>query len=263
MAAAAFSRQSVIFDNLYAPNTIVTYKRERVRAHVNRYILPGSRVLELNAGTGEDATWFARSGHTVHATDVSDGMQQVLTKKVRAARLPHRITNEICSFTQLHQLQNKGPYDYIFSNFAGLNCTGELDKVIQSLEPLLKPGGVATLVILPSFCLWETLLLIRGKFKTAFRRWFSKQGVQAHLEGVYFPCWYYNPAYVRKAAKNKFEVLSVEGLCTVVPPSYLEGFAEKHPRLYRLFRKWEMQVRFSRPWRSIGDYYIISLRKPA
>jgi len=48
-----------------------------------------------------------------------------------------------------------------------------LSKVLDSFDPLLKPGGMVTLVILPKFCLWETLLLFKGKFRTAFRRFFS------------------------------------------------------------------------------------------
>ena len=36
-AAKAFSAQSGIFDQLYSGNTIVNYKRDRVRAHVLQY----------------------------------------------------------------------------------------------------------------------------------------------------------------------------------------------------------------------------------
>ncbi|HWZ35412.1 MAG TPA: hypothetical protein VNW51_04595, partial [Mucilaginibacter sp.] len=142
-----------------------------------------------------------------------------------------------------------------------LNCTGELDKVLRSLPDLLTEGGVATLVILPKFCLWESLLIFKGMFKTATRRWFSKNGVKAHVEGTHFTCWYYNPSYVVKQVKGLMEVLSIEGLCTIVPPSYIEHFAERHPRAYRFLKKRENKLRFSRPWRGIGDYYIISLRK--
>lgn len=257
----AFSRQSGIFDELYSTNAIVNYKREQVRNHVLKYLNPDDNILELNSGTGEDALFFARRGHKVHATDISPGMQQQLRQKVIACNMHHLVSSELCSFTKLHQLKNQGPYDHIFSNFAGLNCTGNLDEVLASLPALLKPGGVATLVILPKFCLWETLLVFKGKFRTAFRRFFSKNGRRAHLEGTYFTCWYYNPDYVAKATEQLFEVLSIEGLCTIVPPSYIEGFADKYPRAFTQLRGWENRLRFSRPWRSIGDYYIISLRK--
>lgn len=260
-AAKAFNKQAVVFDELYSSNIIIQYKRQRVRELVQRWLPPGSRILELNAGTGDDAIWFARQGHSVHATDISAGMQEKLLWKVKQHKLESEISHELCSFTDLKSLFDKGPYDMIFSNFAGLNCTGELDKALQSFSPLLKPGGLVTLVILPRFCLWEALLLFRGKFKTAFRRLFSKNGVRAHIEGEYFTCWYYNPSYVIHHLKNSFEVLSVEGLCTLVPPSYLENFPVKRPGLFNWLKEKENYWKDKWPWKSIGDYYIISLRK--
>jgi len=260
-AEKAFSRQSAIFDEIYSGNTIVNYKRQRVRDHVLRFLKPGSNILELNSGTGEDALFFARKGHHVHATDISQGMQGQLKQKVQAAGMENWVTNELCSYTELTQLQNKGPYDLIFSNFAGLNCTGELDKVLLSLSPLLKPNGMITMAILPKFCLWETLMVFRGKFKTAFRRFFSRSGRRAHLEGVYFTCWYYSPSYVIKTLRDEFDVLNIEGLCTIVPPSYIEQFAEKHPFVYRYLRGLEDKLKSRWPWKYIGDYYIISFRK--
>ena len=259
-AAIAFGKQAVVFDELYEGNTIIMYKRDRVRAHVEAFLKPSSNILELNSGTAEDAEYFARRGHFIHATDISEGMQKVAKQKIARAGVDNSVSFELCSFTQLDQLQNKGPYDAIFSNFAGLNCTGELDKVLASFQDLLKPGGIVTLVILPKFCLWESLLIFKGKFKTAARRFFAKNGRDSQVEGEHFKCWYYNPSYVIKNLKNDFEVLKLEGLCTFVPPSYIEGFAEKHPKLYKWLKRMEDRMRFSWPYRSIGDYYVISLR---
>src|SRR6476620_3299872 len=236
-AASAFSKQSEIFDAIYSDNIIIQYKRKRVRDHINQFLAPNSTILELNSGTGEDAIWFAQQGHQVHATDISSGMQEVLIDKVKEAELTSNISYEQCSYTQLEQLKQQGPYDLIFSNFAGLNCTGELDKVLQSLPSLLNPGGMVTLVVLPPFCLWETLLALKGDFKTAFRRTFSRKGVTAHLEGKYFTCWYYRPSYIINHVKGKMELLGIEGLCTIVPPSYLERFPHKRPRLFRRLAK--------------------------
>jgi ubiquinone/menaquinone biosynthesis C-methylase UbiE len=245
LAEEAFSKQSPIFDDIYAGNTIVHYKRERVRRHVNQYLPPASHILELNAGTGEDSTYFAAQGHKVHATDISVGMQQQLVAKAKQKNLDGSITNELCSFTQLSNLKNRGPYDLIFSNFAGLNCTDRLDDVLRSFAPLLKPNGLITLVVLPEFCLWETLMLFKGKFKTAFRRFNAN----------------YNPSYIINTLKNDYELVGLEGLCTIVPPSYIEHFAEKHANAYNRLKALEEKKRYSWPWKSIGDYYIITLRK--
>jgi ubiquinone/menaquinone biosynthesis C-methylase UbiE len=260
-AAKAFSKQAAIFDQYDASNTIIQYKRRRVRERVERELSPGSAILELNAGTGQDSVYFAALGHRVHATDIAPGMLEALRKKVEAQQLTGRVTQELCSFTRLDRLHERGPYDLIFSNFAGLNCTDELDKVLRSFPPLLKPGGRAVLVILPPFCLWETLLLFKGKFRTAFRRFFAGAGVRSRVEGHYFKCWYYSPAYVTRCLRDSFEVTGLEGLCTLVPPSYIEHFAERYPGLYRLLCKKEDRDKGSWPWRNIGDYYIITLRK--
>jgi len=260
-AEKAFSKQSGIFDGLYSGNTIVNYKRERVREHVLALLQVNSLILELNSGTGEDALFFAQNGHKVHATDLSAGMQQELTRKVKNAGMQGQISNELCSFTKLGQLKNKGPYDLIFSNFAGLNCTDELGKVLVSFPGLLKPDGIVTLVILPKFCLWEALLVFKGKFSTAFRRFFSSNGTKAHVEGTIFKCWYYNPSYIITRLKNEFDVVGIEGLCTIVPPSYIEGFAEKYPNVYAFLKSKEDKLKSQWPWKYIGDYYIISLRK--
>ncbi|MEP7236959.1 MAG: class I SAM-dependent methyltransferase [Ferruginibacter sp.] len=261
LAAVAFSLQSKIFDELYKTNSIIQYKRERVRTHVQQYIGNNSDILELNSGTGEDAIWFAQQGHKVHATDISAGMQETLKYKILAAGLEEKIGTEIISFTDLKNLKQKKEYDLIFSNFAGLNCTSKLDKVLHSFAPLLKSRGLVTLVILPKFCLWEVLLIFKGKFKTAFRRFFSSKGVKAHIEGTHFKCWYYDPAYIVNHLKNDFDLLALEGLCTLVPPSYLEGFAEKYPKLFSYLKTKESKCKTKWPWKRIGDYFIISLRK--
>ena len=39
-AEKAFSKQSAIFDELYSPNIIIQYKRQRVRDHVQQLLQP-------------------------------------------------------------------------------------------------------------------------------------------------------------------------------------------------------------------------------
>jgi ubiquinone/menaquinone biosynthesis C-methylase UbiE len=261
LVVAAFTQQANKFDELYSGNTIIKYKRKRVREHLSKIIAPGQHILELNSGTGEDAIWLGQHSCKVHATDISIGMQKVLKQKVRDADLQKLITSEICSFTDLENLRERGPYDVIFSNFAGLNCTGDLDKVLASFANLLKPKGAVTLVLLPKFCLWEFLLIFKGKLKTATRRLFSRNGANARVEKTRFKCWYYNPSFVIKHLKHDFDLLSIEGLCTIVPPSYIENFAEKFSNLFSWLCKKENDWKNKWPWKFIGDYYIISLQK--
>jgi ubiquinone/menaquinone biosynthesis C-methylase UbiE len=259
--AEAFGRQSAVFDDIYSPNLTIQYKRERVRNHVLKYLKPNSNILELNAGTGEDAMYFAGLGHQVHATDLSGGMLDKLKIKVQQHGLQDKISSEQCSFNELDKLKARGPYDLIFSNFGGLNCTGKLNNVLNSFDTLLKPGGLVTLVIISPFCLWETMLALRGNFKAAFRRLNSRDGSPAHIEGIEFTCWYYKQSYIINTLSS-YRHLSTEGLCTIVPPSYFEGFPHKRPKLFAKLKNWEEKYKSKWPWRNIGDYYIITLQKP-
>jgi ubiquinone/menaquinone biosynthesis C-methylase UbiE len=260
-ASAAFSAQSVYFDEQYSRNPIIQYKRERVRNHLLNLLGPASRILELNSGTGEDAVFLAGRGHRIHATDISPGMLEKLKQKVRTAGFEHLVSEECCSYSALDKLKDKVPYDCIFSNFAGLNCTGDLRNVLASFDQLLKPGGIIVLVMLPKFCLWEFMLVFRLKFKTAFRRFFSRQGRKAKIDVQEFTCWYYNPNTIRHWMKDKYSILKTEGLCTIVPPSYLEGFPLKYPGLFKHLCKMEESVKYNWPYRSTGDYFILSLQK--
>jgi ubiquinone/menaquinone biosynthesis C-methylase UbiE len=259
--AKAFSSQSIIFDQMYADNKIVQYKRERVREHLKKYIKAGDRILELNSGTGHDAIWLAQQNCLVHATDIASGMLEVLQEKIIVEGLESFVTSELCSFTALDHLQQRGPYDMIFSNFAGLNCTDKLGEVLASFSPFLKSKGILTLVLLPKFCLWEFLLFFRGKFKTATRRFFSSRGRSAHVENTYFKCWYYNPSFITDRLKTGFKLLHIEGLCTIVPPSYIETFGDKYPKLFNFLKGKEDRWKRKWPWKYIGDYYIITLQK--
>ena len=260
-AEIAFDRQAGVFDAIYTENEIIKYKRFRTRNALEKYLKPKSLILELNAGTGEDAIYFAQKGHRIHATDVSEKMQEILRKKVEKQGLDSKINTEVCSFDDLKNLQVKKKFDAIFSNFGGLNCTENLGKVLATFSDLLKPNGIIILVIMPKFCLWETLLALRGNFKLAFRRFFSKNGAKAHVEGVHFLCYYYQPKFVVEVLKNDFELLSLEGLCTIVPPSYFENFPKKHQSFYQFLQKAENKLKATFPFNIWGDYYIISLRK--
>lgn len=259
-ASDAFTKQSKVFDQLYSNDAIIQYKRERVRKHILSHAKPFSHMLELNCGTGEDAIYFAKKCFHVHATDISEGMLGVFKNKIDGAAYKDKISMQQCSFTELGSLERQS-FDYVYSNFGGLNCSPELESVLQSFDKLVQPGGVVTLVIISKFCLWETLLFFRGKFKTAFRRFFSAKGRKAHVEGGFFKCWYYSPSFIKKSLKDKFELLSHEGLCTFVPPSYIENFGGKHPRLFRFLKEKENKLKGKWPWNRVGDYFIISFRK--
>src|SRR5579872_5892476 len=107
----AFSKQASHFDEDDISNPILQQWRQQVYAHVDQFIKPNSRILELNAGTGIDAVHFARSGHRVHATDLSTGMIATLNKKVAQLSLHDEISVQQISFQNLAEVNGK--FDFV------------------------------------------------------------------------------------------------------------------------------------------------------
>ncbi len=259
-ASAAFSAQAPVFDTIDAENGLITWMRRRIQAEVMRFARTGDLMLELNCGTGIDALHFARQGLRVHATDNAPGMLAELRRKIGAEGLKDCITTERCSFNQLENLGADMGYDYVFSDFGGLNCTDRLDKVLADIDRLLKPGGRMTLVIMPRVCLWELAMVFRGYFRTAFRR-LRRGGAPAQVEGIPFQCYYYDPSFVIRALGPGYRVLSLKGLSVVVPPPFIEGFAESRPRLLSRLEAWEDRLCSRPPFNRWGDHYAITLEK--
>ena len=254
----AFSKQSQHYDEDDRSNPILQDMREQVYDHVNRYLKPNSSILELNAGTGIDAAHFVSLGHRVHATDLSSGMITQLIYKMHSPALQGRLTCQQLSYDQLHELA-VGKFDYIFSNFGGLNCIRDLSSVTRHLAPLLTPGGVVTFVIMPPLSLWELGWILKGNRRQAFRR-LNKNGVKAHLEGEFFKTYYHSLANIKNAFGSKFELLRSEGLCSLSPPPSPKEFASNHRRLYKFLRKADAMVRQMFPFNRWADHIIVTFK---
>jgi ubiquinone/menaquinone biosynthesis C-methylase UbiE len=256
-ARAAFSKQASSFDDIESHNEILQWMRQQIHAHCLRHFKTGDHILELNCGTGIDAVFFAQHGMKVHATDISEGMLGELQKKISAGKLEENITTQKCSFTDLHLLRDK-KFDCIFSDFGGLNCAENIGSVIQSFQPLLKPGGTVTLVIMPPVCPWEMLLALKGNFKTAFRR-FKSIGAESHLEGETFMSYYFTPSKIISAFGKEYKLKELQGLGSFVPPPYLEKFPKKNPGLFRRLKNMDEKFSHTFPFNRWADHFIITM----
>ncbi len=232
--------------------------RKQIHAHCLKYFIAGNHILELNCGTGIDAVFFAGRGMKVHATDVAIGMLNELKTKVEKQNLQEKITIQQCSFTDLRFVEKKN-FDHIFSDFGGLNCVKEIDQVIASFKPLLKPGGTVTLVIMPPVCPWEIFLALKGNFKTAFRR-FKKNGAVSHLEGENFMSYYLSPNKIISCFGKEYEVVEQQGLGSFVPPPYLDSFPRKHPWLFNKLKQWDEKMCHTFPLNSWADHFILTMK---
>lgn len=256
--AEAFSRKATLYDSFGLDHSHLEWMRAVVRSHVLAFLHPDARILEINAGTGADALFFARLGYTVHATDIAPGMLEQIRLKIERHQLAARLSCEPRSFTRLEGVQGK-PYDYLFSNMGGVNCIEDLTLITASIPSILRTGGFVTWVVMPPICPWELAQALRGRFQLARRR-LSPGGVLANVEGVHFMTYYYTPQQVLQAFGASFKLCRLHGLSVFTPTADVKGFPEKHPRLYRSLR-W-LDGRFaSRPqFNGWGDFFILTLQ---
>jgi SAM-dependent methyltransferase len=255
----AFSNQSVLFDAIYDSNYLVNYSRKIIRDKVLKLLKPGGEIFELNGGTGTDATYFASKGFKVTTTDVSPKMVELANAKFAVNNLERQAHATVCSFWNIETLDSK-LYDFVYSNFGGLNCTDRLDIVLDKILSKLNPGGRAFLVIMPVFCPWERIMLLRGNVRVGLRRR-TNMAAPAHIEGVHFKVWYYHPNYIIRALRGKARVIDYQSLSLFVPPSSHRDFDKKYPRLLKILEKMDSIFTPLWPFKNWGDYVMVTIEK--
>ena len=254
----SFDLAAKSYDMEFTHSKIGMAQRERVWFFLDRALKSGQhqKILELNCGTGADATKLVQLGYQVVATDVSQEMLNVAKSKP---------TGELVDFKQL-DLNEFSPesfsqkFDIVFSNFGGLNCISSktLENVINATFDLLNPGGKFIAVIMSDFCAWETFyFLMKGSKSKAFRR---KKMVLANVSGVKVKTWYFHPNVIKNMG-FRFESTISKPIGLFIPPSYLESFFSKHLKLLKMLTRLENSLgRFS--WQSAySDHYYIELTK--
>lgn len=251
----AFSKQAEHYDHDDRSNPVLTDWRKQVYNHVDRFIAPGSHVLELNAGTGIDALRLANRGHFVLATDNAPGMIQKIKEKTKESGLKEKLQSMQCSFDSLAALNDK-KFDYVFSNFGGLNCCKDLSRITKQLPALLNANGYVTWVIMPPISPWELLWIFRGK-TSAFRR-FGK-GL-AHVEGEYFRTYYHSLSSIKKSFGKKFKFIKAEGIGSLSPPPSSLTFIKEYPTLYRFLKNIDNSLNKYFPFNRCADHIIVTFQ---
>ena len=224
--------------------------------------LPGMEMLELNYGTGEDALMFSERGFNLVATDVSEEMLRITHPKKQQYSMQTTVTSHYLDLDSFNASAFNKKFDLILSNFGGLNCINpeSLKRLLEKMPSILAPGGRFVAVVMPKFCLWESVFFFfRLRFQKIFRRWTSGEVLDT-IYGFPSKMWFYNPAQIRTWAKANFTTVTVKPIGLVLPPVYLENFFFDRKKL--LLRLNEVEKRLS--WLSfssgMADNYIIDLR---
>jgi ubiquinone/menaquinone biosynthesis C-methylase UbiE len=260
VAGLAFDRLASAYDSLFTFTAIGKAQREVVQKRAVALFAAGSHILELNCGTGEDALFLASNGMTVTACDVSVGMIEQARQKNASATEGARVEFLALRTEQIDRLPEFAHFDGVFSNFSGLNCVGDLKSVAQKLSKRLRPGAPLLLCFSTRYCLWEVAyFLLRGDQQKATRRW---GGIShARFGDLKFPVYYPSVKQLRHAFAPEFRLLSTTGIAIAVPPSYVESWIARWPRLLRILHAIDEVVRSWPGVRVLGDHMLLHLEK--
>jgi ubiquinone/menaquinone biosynthesis C-methylase UbiE len=259
-AGMAFDRLAADYDSLFTFSSIGRSQRDAVWRHVQAVFSPGSHILELNCGTGQDALFMARAGMSVTACDASAGMIEQARKRVAAEAPDARVRFVELPTEEVGRLPGAMRFDGVFSNFSGLNCVQDLKRVAQQIAACLRPGAPLLLCFSTRYCVWEMVyFLLHGRPRKAFRRWGGVS--EARIGELRFPVYYPSLARLRGTFAPEFRLVFASGIGITVPPSYLEPWIARHPWLLRKMEALDHAVRGWFILRTCGDHMLLHLEK--
>lgn len=259
-AAAAFDRLAEDYDAAFTDSNVGRAQRSAVWTCAKTIFKPGSRILELNCGTGEDAVHFAREGFRITACDVSPRMVAKAREKSSQVRTSERLEFHVRSTETIAELSVSEPFAGVFSNFSGLNCVRDLKSLAISLEPIVLPGAPLLLCFSTRYCLWEmTWHLLRADLTRSFRRWSGYH--ETRLGGVILPIYYPTCRKIRDLFAGGFRLVSIYGIGITVPPSYAEPWIAKHPGLLKRLKSLDSRLYRVPLIRVLGDHMLLHFER--
>jgi ubiquinone/menaquinone biosynthesis C-methylase UbiE len=258
--ALAFDSLAARYDDLFTRSMIGRAQRGAVWTVLTDVFKPGSHIVELNCGTGEDALFLSRHNVSVVACDASEGMIQTARQRMRSEDPEANIRFELLPTERLSELLSSELFDGALSNFSGLNCVADLNQTACDLAALVTPGASVLICLSTRFCLLEVIwFTLHGEFRKAFRR--SSGIATAKVGSFSVNVQYPTLRAMKKMFAPYFLLRSCIGIGVVVPPSYLEPLVCKYPRALSLLQAIDRSIA-RLPWfRTIGDHMLIHFER--
>lgn len=259
---APFDAIAERYDETFTTSKIGKAQRASVWKELERVFRTGDHVLEIGCGTGVDACFLAERGVTVAACDSSPQMIAVASRRVKENGMDRSVHPRLLAAEDIASLQNGDSFDGAFSNFGALNCVQDLRQFATALAILLKPDATALLCWMGPCCLWEVAwYLAQGKASKATRR-FRRGWLTARLaEGATVRVHYPSPRFLARTFAPQFRLVSYKGIGVSVPPSYLEPWANRFPRLLNLSKQADSLLGRCPGIRGFADHILLEFRR--
>ncbi|HEY6291440.1 MAG TPA: class I SAM-dependent methyltransferase [Terriglobia bacterium] len=266
--AAPFDAVADTYDETFTSSQIGRTQRDAVTSEFDHVFRPGQRILEINCGTGFDAVFLGRHGVKVLACDSSPRMIEVARRRAAQSGVEHCVDFRVLASERIGALtptEGMAGFDGLLSNFGGLNCIKDLSAVAGDLARLLKPGAPALLCVFGRSCLWEVLWYLgQGNATQAFRR-FGTDGSLARLGGgVTIRVHYPSVREIARAFTPHFSLRHWKGVGVAVPPSYMEPWVRRFPRILKLLAEADRGLGRCPLIKAVADHVLLTFgRKSA
>ena len=255
---ASFDKEASNYDVHFTQSSIGKVQRSMVHYHIKKHLKKPHNILEINCGTGADAIWFAQQNHNIIATDISEKMILEARSKTELKNLTF-LQHDLL---KVHEKFKKTTFDFLFSNFGGLNCLtkSELKFFFENIHDIIDAKAKMALVIMPKNTLWEQFyFILKKKTQEALRR--KKESVIVNVSNELITTYYYNPKDIVNLANNHFTCIECKPIGFFVPPSYLEPLAKRYQIIFRMLKKMDEVIKNVSFLSKYADHYLIVLEK--
>jgi ubiquinone/menaquinone biosynthesis C-methylase UbiE len=261
LAPAPFDAVADCYDETFTNSQIGRAQRKAVWHELLQAFRPGHNVLEIGCGTGVDACYLAENGVRVVACDVSTQMIKLATRRIYERGLEKFVKPVILRAEDISALSTQC-FDGVFSNFGALNCIEHLPGFARDLARLLKPGARGLLCWMGRYCLWEIVwYLAHANGQKAFRRLLCNQITASIGGGALVSVHYPSIRSLRRTFSPEFKIKSIKGIGLTIPPSYLEPWAENHPRFIALGELADMWMGGCPGTRALADHILVGFER--
>lgn len=258
----AFDKTAPTMDNVVVRNPINAWMRQVNTSLLVESFPPGSQLIELGCGTGEEAVRLGSHGCRVLALDISEGMVAKAREKVQTMGLEERIHVSRARIADLASIVRASPWKVFDGAYASFSLTYEPDlhSIGESLFRVLKPGALF-LCTLPNRLVLSEVLIYGAQLRLGKVTWRFRRPLYREIAGHTLTIHAYSSRDVVASFGGLFELQDLVGVPVFLPPTYLHEFYSKLGQFQTVMKRLDSLLAKEFPWNILGEHTFFRFRR--